>query len=323
MSQVTVLLPVYNGMPYLADAVESVRRQTFKDWSLLAINDGSTDGSADYLSQLDDPRIRVVHQQNQGLAAALNAGLQICPSPYLARLDADDVALPTRLEKQLEFLEARPRVGLVGTQVAMMFNGRAGRGVPLPTVHSAIDAGLLAGRHAVCHSSIMCRTALSQKIGGYWPLGVSEDWDMYLRMAEQAELANLDEVLLHVRVVENGIQSRQMAEVRRRIDYACHAASRRRSGMPAIAYEEFCELRRAKSWWKRSVERLDTYARVQYRKAQPEILGAHPLVGYGRLAWAAACSPQLTWQRVGRALRRRLRASSAHSAARTLEDVSV
>jgi glycosyltransferase involved in cell wall biosynthesis len=306
MSKLTVLMPVYNGLPYVREAIDSVLRQTLTDFTLLVIDDGSKDGSSDYLDSLTDPRVRVVHQPNQGLAGALNNGIALCESEYLARMDADDVMLPTRLATQLAFLESRPKVGLVGAQVAPLFNGRAGGGVALPLDHQTIDDRLMQGRHAICHSSIMCRTALMREIGGYWPKGVSEDWDMYLRMSERAQLANVNEVLLHVRVVETGIQSRQMNEVRARIAYACDAARRRRRGAATIAYEDFCQLRQQTPWWRKASERLETYAMVQYRKSQPEILGAAPLTGYARLAWAAACSPKLTWQRINRVVRHRL-----------------
>ena len=213
MPAITVLTSVYNGMPYLPDAVESVLRQSCQDWTFLLINDGSTDGSADYLNQLDDPRIRVVHQANQGLAAALNNGIKLCDTEFLARLDADDVALPSRLEKQLAFLHANPQVGLVGTQIAPLGEKRVGRSVSLPLDHQAIDDGLMHGRHTLSHTSIMCRTALLREVGGYWTSGWSEDWDLYLKMGEHAKLANLNEVLMHFRVVDAGIQGRYLADV--------------------------------------------------------------------------------------------------------------
>jgi glycosyltransferase involved in cell wall biosynthesis len=96
---VTILMAVYNGMPYLTEAIDSVLNQTLKDWELLIIDDGSKDDSAAYLDSLTDPRIRVVHQANRGLAGALNRGLELCETEFLGRLDADDVALPTRFEK--------------------------------------------------------------------------------------------------------------------------------------------------------------------------------------------------------------------------------
>jgi glycosyltransferase involved in cell wall biosynthesis len=305
MADVTVLMANYNGMPYLVDAVESIQRQTLSDWLLLIVNDGSTDGSADYLNQLTDPRIRVVDQSNQGLAAALNLGLQLCDTEFLARQDSDDVSLPTRLEKQVAFLKSRPRVGLVGTQHDWLFGERAGGGGPLPCDHASIDAALMRGNHAVCHGSMMCRTDALRRAGGYWATGISEDWDMFLRLSEHTELANLNEVLLHVRILESGIQSRQMTETRARMIFACEAARRRRQHLQPISYDEFLARQRNQPWWRRAHDWLEVHARTQYRKAQPEILGRRPALGYARLAWAAACSPKLTWQRIRRELRKR------------------
>jgi glycosyltransferase involved in cell wall biosynthesis len=264
------------------------------------VNDGSTDDSADYLDQLTDPRIRVVHQANQGLAGALNVGLELCETEFLARLDSDDVALPTRMEKQLAFLKSHPRVGMVGTQFAWVYQNRYRRGGPAPCDHPTIDSRLMQGIYAIVHSAIMCRTAAMREIGGYWPEGISEDWDMFLRMSERYEMANLDEVLLLVRVVDGGLQSAQMAEVRARVAYSCELARRRRQKLNSLTYEEFRAQQRGERWWKRMIESWEIHARTEYRKAQTEILGGHPARGYARLAWAAACSPMLTWQRIWR-----------------------
>ena len=145
-----------------------------------------------------------------------------------------------------------------------------------------------------------------RKIGGYWQKGWSEDWDMYLRMSERAELANLGELLVYVRLLETSIQGRHMAEVRQRIAYATELALRRRSQREPIDYEQFCQQRAADPLWQCAAEAMEAYAKRQYRYAMPEILGDRRLRGYARLAWAAVCSPQLTWQRVCRVARHHL-----------------
>ena len=101
MSEVSVLMTVYNGMPYLRPAVESVLEQTHSDFKFIIVDDGSEDGTAGYLESIDDPRVTVVRQENQGTAKAANHGLSLIETPFVARMDADDIALPTRLEKQL------------------------------------------------------------------------------------------------------------------------------------------------------------------------------------------------------------------------------
>ena len=93
MTQVTVGLNVYNAMPYLPEAVDSLLNQTLQDFQLIIVNDGSTDGSSDYLESLTDPRIQLIHQENGGCNVASNVVIKLCNTPYLARMDADDIAL--------------------------------------------------------------------------------------------------------------------------------------------------------------------------------------------------------------------------------------
>ena len=99
--QISVLLPVHNGMPFLPETLESLRAQTFKDYELIALDDGSTDDTPRYLASLSEPRLRVVRLARGGLVAALNFGLQMARASRIARIDADDVALPERLRLQV------------------------------------------------------------------------------------------------------------------------------------------------------------------------------------------------------------------------------
>jgi glycosyltransferase involved in cell wall biosynthesis len=302
MPEVSVLMTVYNAMPYLPEAVDSIRRQTLSDWSMIIVNDGSTDDSGEYIEGLDDPRIRVLHQPNGGTAAASNRGLELCRGQFVARLDADDLAMPTRLERQLDFLRRHPEVGLVGTQVAPLGRCRVGHGASLPVDHPTILAHLLEGRHALCHSSIMCRTGTLKEIGGYAEHLRADDWDMFLRLSEKAQLANLDDILLHYRVLQGSVQGRHLAEIRMNIDFVCENARRRRAHLAPIPYEDFVQQRQTTSLWRRARNALDVYARRQLRLAQVDTLGLRPVRGYARLACAAACSPRLTQQRIGRVI---------------------
>ena len=115
LPRVSVILPVYNAAPYLAEAIESILNQSFHHFELIAINDGSTDTSGDILNAYSDPRLRVYHQTNQGLPKTLNRAISLSLGVYLARQDADDISLPTRLEKQVAFLDSHPKVALLGT----------------------------------------------------------------------------------------------------------------------------------------------------------------------------------------------------------------
>ena len=113
---VSVILPVRDGAADLPTAVDTILKQTFADFELIAIDDGSSDGTAAVLDGLRDPRVRVIHQDNMGLAATLNRGIALACGRYIARQDHDDLAMPTRLEKQVAFMEANPDCALVGTR---------------------------------------------------------------------------------------------------------------------------------------------------------------------------------------------------------------
>ena len=303
MVDVTVLMTVFNGMPHLPLAVESVLAQTLRTFSFVIVNDGSTDGTGDYLQSLTDPRVVILHQENQGTAAAANNGLALCDAPLVARMDSDDISLPTRLEKQRAFLQTNSAVGLVGTQVVPLGAARAGRSLRLPRRHDEIYPAMRAGRHGLAHSSIMFRTELLRQLGGYWSLQLVDDWDMMLRMGELSEIANLDEVLHQYRVHEGSLNGSAMRRMRFSIDYACELARRRQAGQPTMSPEEFRSQRERQPWWRRAQDSIDIHARCQYRLALADSNGGRPLRGKARMAWAGLCSPRLTAERIGRMLR--------------------
>jgi glycosyltransferase involved in cell wall biosynthesis len=295
-------MTVYNGLPYLPLAVESIRRQTLRDFRFVIVNDGSTDGSADYLNALRDGRITVVHQENQGTGRAANRGLQLCNTDFIARIDADDIAFPTRLERQRRFLIDRPCVGLAGTQVAPLGEAGPGRSLALPTGHDAIYRALRKGHHALSHSAVMIRASVLRRVGGYWTKPLYDDWDMMIRVGEVSRLANLREVLHYYRVHRGSLNGSSMARVRLSIDYACELARRREQQLPEISPEDFESQRRMRPVLARAWEKLNNYALSQYRIAMADICGAQPLSARLRLAWAAACSPGLAARRVSRLL---------------------
>jgi len=303
---VTVFMPVYNALPYLEEAVESIRRQTLRDWTFLIVDDGSTDGSVEYLEALDDARIRVLRQAHQGPAVAANRALELCETEFVARLDADDVSHPARLQEQLAFLRKHPEVGLLGTQFETLGAARTGRPSSLPTDHRTIMHDLIRGRHAMCNPTIMCRTSLLREVGGYHAEGALEDWAMFLSMGERAELANLDRVLLSYRIHAGSTNNRHMTGLRASIAFVCDRARRRQAGIPPVSRDEFLAERRAGPFWRRALFAMEGYAMTQYRRAMVDILGPWRIRGYLRLAWAAACSPSLTWQRIARVARKHL-----------------
>lgn len=193
-------MPVYNAGDYLIDAVASIIQQDMGDWELICINDGSTDTSGQTLERFAalDPRIRVLHQSNQGIVDALNAGCAMARAPLLCRMDCDDLAMPTRLSLQTQFLQKNPKCCVVGGAILEMDSDGDRLGVSrLPTAHNAIVDNLLHRKTGHFHPTTMIRAAALRAVDGYrkqyqW----IEDHDLWLRLAGRAELANLHDVVL-------------------------------------------------------------------------------------------------------------------------------
>lgn len=307
-AEVTVLMTVYNAMPFLTEAVDSILRQSFSDFTFLIIDDGSTDGGAEFLDQLADPRIRVVHQANSGQGTARNIGLRMCRGEFVAMMDADDVAMPSRLESQIKFLKCHREVGVVGSQFAYLgTQGKVGFKPPMPVGHAEIFSNLLHGRLAMCQASLTCRSSVLRKIGGYRFAGCGEDWDMFLRMGEASRLANLSEVLYLYRIHPSCTTIKHARLVQARTAHACACANRRMAGLPEPSFEDFCAERRARPLLQRVLDRMDCYSFGHYRVGVGYVLDARPIMGYARIAWAAICSPMRTCHRIHRVSRRTLR----------------
>ena len=203
---ISVLVPVFNCAPYLDEALWSIRRQTFEDFECVFVNDGSTDRSGDVLAHhaSQDRRILVVNQPNGGIVSALNAGLSHCRGEFIARMDGDDIALPNRFARQIEFLRANPGIGAVGgwARVIDAEGNKLGDQtiIRMPITHSEINGSLASGGYALIHPTVMIRAEALRRVRGYDPeFRVAEDLDLFLRLGEITQLANMPEVVLHYR----------------------------------------------------------------------------------------------------------------------------
>ncbi|UFS72706.1 glycosyltransferase family 2 protein [Geomonas sp. RF6] len=198
--RVTVLLPVYNSQAHLREAIDSILRQTYADFELLVINDGSSDGSVAIVESFDDPRIRLVHnEKNSGLIFTLNKGLELARGDFVARMDADDVSLPERLAKQVAFLERNPSVGICGTWFRK-FGGQE-KTLRWSTDPDSIRCGLLFDS-MMGHPTVLLRRQLFLDHALYYDAAFknAEDFDLWERASRHCDLANLPEVLLQYRV---------------------------------------------------------------------------------------------------------------------------
>jgi len=214
MARISVLLPVYNVEPYVAEALASIQSQTFSDIEIVVVDDGSTDGTLRIVEQLAsaEPRITVVRRpRNQGLSAALNLGLTYCHAPFIARMDGDDIALPTRLEKQLQLLEANPDIALVGCATTAIDQGGClipGLGISRkPITDEAVTRTLLLA--SPCSHIWLARREVYDTLSGYREIEVAEDYDFLLRAITAGfRITNLPEPLMLIRTRCNNASSR-------------------------------------------------------------------------------------------------------------------
>jgi len=293
-------MAVYKAMAYLPESVESILNQTFTDFEFIIVNDGSTDESTDYLNSLTDPRIVLLHQKNAGQQAAANKAIQQAKAPYIARMDADDLAEPVRFEKQVAFLDANPEVGLVGSQIYRLGGNNRGLGSSFPCDHDKLYEELINNRHAMCNPTIMFRKQLFQEIGGYWEHNIAEDWDMFLRIGEISKLANLPEPLLSYRFHTGSINGRRMFEAQLHNEYACELARRRNRGNEEITFDEFRKTHKSSRWPFSWIFRMDCKSVAEYRIAIAEVDEGRKIRGALRLGFACLCSPVRTFERIAR-----------------------
>jgi glycosyltransferase involved in cell wall biosynthesis len=213
--KVTVLTPVYNREQHVAAAIESVLAQSFADFELLLIDDGSTDGSVGIMrSYTTDPRVRLVcNEQNLGIPQTRNRGIELARGEYIAMLDSDDWAYPTRLEKQVAFLDRHSDFAVVGAWTTDIDEkGRSLRRVNiLPVLPGELQSRLLF-RSCHCQSSIMARTAVLREYRYREQYAACEDFDLFVRLARKYKLGNLPNILLCRRVHASRI-TREQAQV--------------------------------------------------------------------------------------------------------------
>ncbi len=202
--KVSILLPIYNAERFVEAALRSMMTQTYQDWEMICVNDGSRDTSGAIADRLanEDSRIRVVHQTNCGLVRSLNRGIDMVRGPYVARMDADDIAMPDRLAQQVAYLDSQSQCVAVGGAILKIDVDSDPLGIDrLPQQHMDIERALLERRTGLFHPTTMLRTDALRSVGGYRPqYEMVEDHDLWLRLAERGQLANLSSVVLCYRL---------------------------------------------------------------------------------------------------------------------------
>lgn len=218
--QVSVLLPVYNGAPWLAEAIQCVLEQSFVDFELIIIDDGSKDDSWNVISGFKDARIRAKRQANVGLAATLNEGLRMARAPYVARQDQDDWMHPNRLERQVAYLEAHQQCAAVGTWAEIRVdNNPSSRMHRHPLSSEAIQLMLLFDNPFV-HSSMLLRRDAVVSVGSYCEdrsRQPPEDYELWSRLAAKFPLANIGTALTAYREVAGSMSRAGLSPFKNRL----------------------------------------------------------------------------------------------------------
>lgn len=208
--KVTVLMPVFNAEKHLREAVDSILCQTFTDFELLIINDGSTDRSESIIRSYADPRIRLVNNaSNMRLVATLNKGIGLASGEYVARMDADDISHPSRFAKQVAFLDQNPSCAMVAAKVRQMDCSSNDTGVWPDDCNAVSGARILKQlpfANCIAHPTVMIRKEVINRYGYDPDQRHSEDYDLWLRMAaDGCVISKLDDFLLRYRIHDESV----------------------------------------------------------------------------------------------------------------------
>lgn len=202
---VSILMPVYNGEEFLKEAIDSILNQTYKNFEFIIINDGSTDSTEDIILSYNDKRIRYFkNSTNIKLIATLNKGLTLCQGKYIARMDADDVALPQRLEKQVVYFENHPEVGVLGSWVQIL-DLKNNRTISFLQGNSNIRLKLFFNNY-LHHPTVMLRNSVIQKHHLFYPKILhTEDYAFWILLAKYTKFDIYPEILLQYRIHNTNI----------------------------------------------------------------------------------------------------------------------
>lgn len=245
--KVSVVMSVYNGEDFLAEAIESVLNQTYKDFEFIIVDDGSTDSTPKILEkyQAFDQRIVIDSHENMGLAVSLNRAVDIARGEWIARIDADDIMLPNRLEEQVKFIEANPTVDVVATWVYYIDEkSQIFKLLDFPKDLVTWEDNQRYFKEnkgvGIIHPSVMYSKASFLKTGGYRNVNPSQDTDLWFRMQEHGLVFSvIHKPLTKYRVSSNSIVISQKLSQRYYFQWIVHNMLRRRQGLSEISRKEF------------------------------------------------------------------------------------
>jgi glycosyltransferase involved in cell wall biosynthesis len=285
-------MPAFNAERYISAAIESVLAQTHKDFELIIIDDGSSDRTLQIIETYIpvDERIRVISHRNVGMGASLNQALDLVKNEWIVRMDADDVMLPGRIERQISFVEENPDIAVAGTLVYYIDeHGRIFGEAPSPRLTSSarvqefVRRNKLKGKSdlealpivrfpqfMLYHPSVIMRKSVIEEVEGYrpefWPV---DDFDLWNRIIEHGYTALIQpEYLLMYRRYGSSGSTEKVQHAWSKVDWVETCAVRRRSGQAEPSWEEFLAIRQQAPWWQRLNQKRTDLAKVLYNAAR-------------------------------------------------------
>lgn len=313
---ISVVMSCYNAERWLAESIESVLSQTWRDFEFILVNDGSTDATADIIAQYAeaDRRIVPVSKRNTGLADSLNTGIAHARGTWIARLDSDDLCEPNRLALQWRCAAKNAELVFIGTGLVLIDeHGRRSTVHRYPTTHLRLLANLITARKFPAHSSAFFRTEAFRRVGGYRPrIRRAEDWDLWLRLSEVGELTCVEEPLVCIRKHASQI-SHDEGGLRQIVDLRVAIVSywQRRAGQPDSVEGSREGFEKFWNWVHEQIDADGIFARESVRNGMKQAAGRF---GFSRLGYTArfvlshpSSVAALGWERFfGSSLPRRL-----------------
>jgi glycosyltransferase involved in cell wall biosynthesis len=291
MPRVTILVPVYNGASHLGETLTSLLAQTYKDFELLIIDDGSKDNSSKIIESFSDPRIRMIQKVNGGLCSALNRGIQEARGEYIARSDQDDLSFPHRLDRQITVADTYPEaLGMFAHNTKIggkhsWANSDKLTATNTVKVYDPTKDGCLLG------STMLVRTSALREIGGfrerYYP---ADDWDLELRLSEKGQVLVVCESLVAYRFHRDASTYRTFAEMQRKRYWADDSHSRRIQNLPELSFEEFLDQRPKNIFARLQRHRVSRW-KLHTRMAGQHLLDGNYLRAAGNLTVASVLKP--------------------------------
>jgi glycosyltransferase involved in cell wall biosynthesis len=295
-----VMMPVYNGMPYLKDAIQSILAQTYKQFHFLIIDDGSTDKSLEYLKALTDARVEHRSQKNMGVCATLNEAIATCDAELIARLDQDDIALPFRLQEQVDFLVSHRDYACVLSNISRI-SGSKNKDFGSYEINSQEGVSDYSSRQYGCivHSTICFRRESFLSLGGYrsylYPV---DDYDLLLRYEENYKVAVINRALVKYRIHGRAGTFKTFYDMDIKTRYAEEMAARRRFGAPEISLMEYNQILNQASLWEKLRRSNNRMGRLMFRKAGLMIGERHHMRGLYYLMGACLLAPRFALGRL-------------------------